>query len=520
MQLRGDHVTPPTPPWKVLPQPLDRVALGLMLLLSLGTAGFIVRGDRTTPRIQNFTWQERQVGAEDVAFILTFNRPMNPTSVEENLRIKPPLSGKVSWAGRRMAYTLNRPAPYGTLFEVRLEGAQDRFGKTIQPFASTFRTRDRAFVYIGSEGEEANRLILYNLTQQKQITLTPPNLEVQDFQAYPLGDRLLFSASTRLPNGQNNPDLSLYTVTTGLPSSPTPNPENTPENTPEVGQIEPILDNKDYQNLQFDLSPDGQTIIVQRVSQRDQNLSQLWILRANTPPQPLSVQPGGSFLITPDSQGLAITQGQGLTLSPLPPLGPPSLKDTSPDTSLSFLPKFGQVLDFTRDGTGAAMVQFNSDFTRSLFLITNQGVKKELLRTQGSILTSQFDPTRQVLYSLITQILPGQTYQEVPSIAAIDLATATGTILVSLPDQGNTHMSLSPDGLAILYVQNTEQTTGRTPPEPLPNNTIGSPPQPPRTVERLWLLPLVGARTTPNSSPKTILPSELPLTGTHPTWLP
>jgi hypothetical protein len=42
---------------------------------------------------------------------------MDPVSVEAKpLTLDPPLPGKVSWAGRRMAYTLTEPLPYGESF--------------------------------------------------------------------------------------------------------------------------------------------------------------------------------------------------------------------------------------------------------------------------------------------------------------------------------------------------------------------------------------------------------------------
>jgi len=54
-----------------------------------------------------------------------------------------------------MAYTLAAPAPYGTSYQVQLQGAQDRFtesnsGRLIQP-SGRFQSRDRA-VYLGVEG--------------------------------------------------------------------------------------------------------------------------------------------------------------------------------------------------------------------------------------------------------------------------------------------------------------------------------------------------------------------------------
>lgn len=86
-------------------QPIDRVAWGVMLVLSLLIGLLLLSGDRSSPRVRTFSWQDKQVGAEDIAFTLTFSRPMDQKSVENSLQIAPPLPGKVSWAGRRLAYT-------------------------------------------------------------------------------------------------------------------------------------------------------------------------------------------------------------------------------------------------------------------------------------------------------------------------------------------------------------------------------------------------------------------------------
>lgn len=512
------------------PQPLDRAALLLMFVLSLIIAVLIWGGDRTVPHVQAFSWQDREVGAEDRAFILTFSRPMNLESVEANLRISPPLRGKISWAGRRMAYTLKQPAAYGNLFEVRLAGARDRYTATrgsqptLQPFVGRFRTRDRVFAYIGVEGESEGQLILYNLTQQQQQILTPREWVIFDFKAYPQGDRILFSAASRSAYRQGQLDTQLYTVTTGLgPSSSDPSTQ--PSGQP-AGQIELVLDNRNYQNLKFDLSPDGQKILVQRVNRRNPSELGLWLLGPETNPQLLSRQPGGNFLITPDSEAVAVAQGQGLALLPLTPqveetraTGLPNSstqRGTSQSSVLAFLPKFGQVLSFARDGTLAAMVQFNPDYTRSLFLVTSQGQQQELLRTTGSVLSAHFSPTSPVLYCLLTELLPGETYQEVPYIAAIHLKTQELTPLVQLPEQRGTQISLSPDGLALLFDQTIATSAPSNPDAPLTEDgrAIAS--------SRLWLIPLApgnaDARSSRSAQPPQ--PELLPLAGFQPRWLP
>lgn len=495
-------------------EPLDRVAIALMLGLTLVIGLFLLQHDAVAPRVRNFSWQNQKIGAEDVSFTLTFTRPMNIKSVEENLQIDPPLAGKISWAGRRMAYTVLAPAPYGTEYQVQLNGARDQFtdkesSRVIQPFNANFRTRDRAFVYLGVEAEQG-RLVLYNLTKQQKTILTPKNLVVVDFKPYPAGEKILFSAGERTNNRQGLPSYNLYTVTTGSGHQPADNfnrflPWQTqkPEETP--GKINLVLDSKDFQNLKFDLSPDGQTIVVQRVSQRNPGEFGLWILRPNTAPQPLKSEPGGDFLITPDGAAVAVAQGQGVAILPL------QSEATKP---MDFLPQFGMALDFAKNGAQAAMVRFNSDYTRSLFLVTNQGTQTELVRTTGSILSCQFDPLTPKLYCLLTQLLSGEEYQEQPYLAEIDLKTGQQKPLVLLPNQRNVQMSLSPDGLGLLFDQVVTGTESNSSGVNVPRTDEGEA----IATSRLWLLPLMPASEQQTTAQ--LKPEQLPLPGFHPRWLP
>lgn len=489
-------------------QPLDRVALSLMVLLSLITVLLLFQGDAIAPRVRDFSWQNKRVGAADSAFYLNFSRPMNIKSVEDNLQIDPPLPGKISWAGRKMAYTLLSPPPYGNAYQVQLNGAKDRFadaitGKPNQPFTGAFQTRDRAFVYLGVEGDEQGRLILYNLTKQQKTILTPKDLVVVDFKPYPTGNKILFSASERTSDRQGLLLTQLYTATTGIET------EQDAKTNIAAGRIDLILDDKDYQNLKFDLSADGKTILVQRVSQKNPGDFGLWMLQSNgdnsrPKPQLLQSQPGGDFIITPDSSTVAVAQGQGVAILPL------QVQATKP---LDFLPKFGMVLDFAQDGAKAAMVQFNSDYTRSLFLVTNQGVQKQLIRTTGSINSCQFHPTLPTLYCMLTQLVEGETYLEQPYLAAIDINSGKQTPLIVMPEQQDVQVSLSPDGLALLLDQIVTATTPNNSPQTnVPRTNDGEA----IATSRLWLVPLVASST--NSTQ--VQPEQLPLPGFHPRWLP
>ena len=109
----------------------------------------------------------------------------------------------------------------------------DKQGNAIAQFVSQFSTPDQAFVYKPTEAAEKERLILYNLTRQQKIILTPENLVAKDFRIYPAGDRILFSASECSKYQQGLYEQSLYTVTRGRSSDAAQKP----------GTIQQILGN-------------------------------------------------------------------------------------------------------------------------------------------------------------------------------------------------------------------------------------------------------------------------------------
>lgn len=506
---------------KLFKDPIDRSSILTIVALAVAIALVLSQGDRTLPQVKDFSWQGKTIGVEDTAFILTFNRPMERESVEKNLQINPYLPGKMSWAGRRMAYTPMQPAPYGNTYAVKLEGAREKYygggeGKLIKPFQGFFNSRDRALVYIGLTGEEKGRLMLVNFEaiEPKPIALTPSNLAVMDFKFYPLGDRLLFSALERKTVLPSLSEQQLFTVTTGInPVAPGEKPKP-PE---EAGQVELILDNKDYQNLKFDLSPDGKTIVVQRVKREDTSDSAPWIIEEGKKARYLTdkegkVQQGGDFLIAPDSKSIVLLQGQGISILPLN-------AETDFSEDLMFLPKFGRVLSFARDGTRATMVKYNTDGARSLYIVTNQGEEKEIFKTApyGNILEAKFDPTKTVLYCLLSRVLEDEEeYEEELYIAKLNLKTNELKTLIILPNQREVEMSLSPDGLALLFDQTVTQTINNNSGEDSQGNGEA---EAIATSSRIWLLPLISDTPT-DANQVEVQPEQLPFAGFSPRWLP
>jgi hypothetical protein len=164
------------------------------------------------------------------------------------------------------------------------------------------------------------------------------------------------------------------------------------------------------------------------------------------------------------------------------------------------------------DGVRAAMVKFNSDGTQSLFLVTNQGLQKELLGTTGDFLNCQFDPSAKNLYCLLTRLLPSKQDNEQPYLVTIDLKTFKVEPMLDLPHQSDIQMSLSPDGLGLLLDQIVTKETLPSK-EDLTTDRGGA-----IATSRLWVLPL--GNRTPESTIGSVPHQELPLRGFHPRWLP
>ena len=494
---------------KLYRQPLDRLAQGLILILALAMVVLLVLGRPADARIQKFTWDNRAIGVDDRAFLLTFSRPMDQATVEKNLVIEPPLPGRFSWSGRRMAYTLNFPAPYGTDFVLTLPQAADRFSQDearFQSFESRCRSRQRAFAYVGLEGDERGRLMLYSFSDRQLVALTPPDWEVLDFKPYRQGDRILFSAISKTSDSQRLTEI--YSVTTGLAES-----LDTEE---EPGEITQLLDTQDYQNLKFDLSPDGRIIVVQRIHHSNPEDFGPWILVDEAEPRRLDTEPGGDFLIAPDSRSLLLQQGEGTAVIALDDGESSQLGDT-----LDFLPEYGLVMDVADSGTAAAMVSFNQDdpekrYTQSLFWVSNEGEEKPLLTVTGAVIDAQFDPTGDLLYCLTSELIASDTYQLQPSVWVIDLRTDAKTELVKLPPQPSARMSLSPDGLAMLFNESiidglaSQETglTGESDPEAALAATIGVMPLYETAAARL------------NRTPQPAQVQLLPFSGLYPVWIP
>ncbi|EAZ94244.1 Ig-like domain-containing protein [Crocosphaera chwakensis] len=478
----------------------DWIVFSCILSLTIGIVALLIIGDQVPFKVRHFSWEGKKVGVKDKTFTLSFNRSVDTNSVEKNLMIEPPLPGKIAWQGRKLIYTLNDPPIYGTNYQIKLDNLQPSYKEEdIQPFVSLFSTRDRVFAYIGIEGEEKGRLILYNITDlnkpQKTI-LTPGDLVVTNFQIYPDSEKIIFSAFEPNIRGQGLAKQELYTVTTGFNVDPSKTPSQ------RAGKLKRILDANEYQNISFDLSRNGEVIIVERVSHRNSDDSSLWIITKDNQPISLGI-PGSEFVISPDGKRLAVAQQGGIRMVPLGSNG---------GTSRIFQ-NYQKPLGFSESGEKLLLIKDNIDSTRSLVVINQDGKNQELFRTPYPILDCKFEPRDQKdIYCLKTDVIQGENgqYREEPFLSVMNLEKETDLPLLALPNYRDVALSMSPDGVALLFDQ-VVTTVPQSPSDLLTTE------QEAIADGQVWLLPLPDLKEANKSV--NIKPQEL-IFGFKPQWLP
>ena len=145
--------------------------------------------------------------------------------------------------------------------------------------------------------------------------------------------------------------------------------------------------------------------------------------------------------------------------------------------------------------------------------MSNQGDEKPLLNVTGAILDAQFDPTNKLLFCLTSELLESDIYQVQPSVSAVNLDTGDVVKLLTLPPQPSVHISLAPDGLALLFDQSTPGTEV--------NSSVGENDGAEIAVAKVWLLPLYKtSEARLNRQPQQIEPQAFPFAGHNPVWIP
>ncbi|MFM1842965.1 MAG: hypothetical protein RLZZ490_1703 [Cyanobacteriota bacterium] len=488
-----------------LPQPsgllkklslFDQTVMAIALILAMLIAVVLMRGNQSPLRVTYYSWQNSNIGAQTQRLMMRFSHSINPTEIEENLTIDPPLPGTTSWQGREWFYTLSEIPRYGTNYQLTLNLAGKNTALQAQDFNSLITSRARALVYIGLNDQERGRLVLYDITnpqKPQKIILTPKDLTIRQFQIYPQGDRILFTA---VDPTRRNPQQQLFTVTTGIDN-------NNTQAKILPGKLERLLENQDYDNQQIILADNGNGVVLNRQNRQNPADSGLWVLPVNGGPRPLGIQ-GDRFIVSPQGDRLAVSQEGGVAIIPLQVAAGAS----------QLLAGMAEALAFSPNGDRLLVTQQNLDYSYSLLLYDLPSrTQQEIIRGLYPILDCQFDPRHQhTAYCLradYVQQASGEITEE-PYLALVDLQTLQSRPLLALPNYPEVDLSIAPDGLALIFDQ--VATTN-----PLSPSDILTQSQKAITDGRVWLLSLpedlaIGANA--EVSPQELTP------GYAPQWMP
>jgi Tol biopolymer transport system component len=176
------------------------IAAALFVLLALVIFGGAQAGLRPPELL---TDEEGRVGGRG-PLKLQFAQPMQVASVEERLRVQPPLTGRFSWQDRTLLFWPQAGLTPGETYTLTLApGAQGEDGRIIRRAASwTVNTRPPWIVYL-SPGHERSELWRSRPDGSSSERLTETGGALFDFGASYDGEGIAYSAF----NQQNGIDL-------------------------------------------------------------------------------------------------------------------------------------------------------------------------------------------------------------------------------------------------------------------------------------------------------------------------
>ena len=412
---------------------LEQVFFPFAAVIGLVLGSMLLLGDQSKPQVKDSNLVDQKLRPEKAYMLFTFNRPMDRASIEKGFTINPPVMGKFSWSGKRFAFTPKNPLAYGQKYDLQMMG-KDQTGKVMIPFKSTITTPVRKFFYVGTEGSEKDHLFAVNFESKQQQQLTPNNQVVLKFSPHPNGSKAYYFAfrpedKTSLLEQDYQ---SLYEV-------------NFAQSDKASSQF--IADFKQWSNIDFALSPDGNNLLIQRLKKDSTPEFGLWLL--NTNKSNLDWQPfyysqlSGAVSFTPDSGALAGIDSGGLVIAPLPT---EQKKKPQPE----FITGYAQFFDFSADGQSALVSRYDAAFRSELVILRTSGQIQKIITTEATLSRAQFDPLRQYAYVILLfepkQVEGRQHYQ----LVRFDLKTGKQKELWNQMDRNLIAFDLSPDGKYIL----------------------------------------------------------------------
>lgn len=142
---------------------------------------------------------------------VSFTEPMRVPSVEHAFRLTPPAKVDFSWAGNTMVVTPRHNLEYGRIYTVTIgTGATDSAGRHLaRTYLSSFTTQDEHLLYVGTGGDERNRLVLASIGGHRE-TIGDDGGNVTGFSLS--ADRTLVVYAKRGSSGERPDELWLLSL--------------------------------------------------------------------------------------------------------------------------------------------------------------------------------------------------------------------------------------------------------------------------------------------------------------------
>ncbi len=415
---------------------LDRAFLSALLGIGGLIVVILIRGDRTVPQVDQFNYHQQTISPFKAQLHFTFNREMDKASVEQGFRITPETSGRFSWLGRKMAFTPSLPLPYNTQFQIEIRDALDANGIALPvTYQSQFSTTEQRLVYLGSEGEERLRLVLWKSQSQTRQILTPPHLMVLEHQPSQDGQTLYFSATDK-----NNIDPTFHwTSLQQVFSLHLPTQE-----------LKLVADNKGVINYGFVVSEDQRTVVLARLDRHAPDIEDpfsLWFKSSDQSQwQPLPQQGivDVPFFLSPDAYQVLGPGSSGFVLIPLAAQATPQYVGSFTH-AYGFSPN-GQKLLFTKTSRQDDFTQYSH-----LIVLGADGSKHTALQNYGVLDHLRFGPQGETIYFVMTQGKQDVSMSLPFHLYAYHLPSQSLRPLTQDPEWSEEAFHISQDGQRIVY---------------------------------------------------------------------
>jgi hypothetical protein len=168
-----------------------------VIIVALVISAYAVLVGTATARIVDSSPPEGDLAPITAAVRIGFSAPMDRTSVEERLRLDPPVEGDITWNDNVLHFAPRPALTPGTTYTVTLEaGARSGTGDKLEDrYVWQFRTREPRLLYLSRLQPEAEgrQLFVTSLDGASQA-LTDHAYGVWDYGVHPLGEQVVYSA--------------------------------------------------------------------------------------------------------------------------------------------------------------------------------------------------------------------------------------------------------------------------------------------------------------------------------------